>query len=404
MSSPPPNRDLEETAKTAPEDFYALLGITSDSSDSEIKRAYRKTSILYHPDKNPDDATAADTFIRLGLARDILLDVRLKAIYDGARVKRREKALREEMLDARRRKMKEELERREREGAGAVAGAKRKRMEEMDEVERREAEIARLAEDGRRRRREAQERLQRERERERAEAGAAGAAAGAAAAEATQDSKDPGANAKPLQTDGIPEIDRTIKIRFLRSDTDETSTWDKPTLATLFSKYGPVESVIVGKDKKMRLPGEKHRKVVAMVFIVYTRLHHAHAAVLDAKADFPLLESVGWAGKEPEIVSPAVGGNTVDNNGNGFNANGHTPSAPSTPQKPSFRSSFSASIGSRGIGGGAASVPGTPSFSFSFSPKTPNLEDITMMRLKQAEKRRLEEQIRRQEAAEEGEI
>lgn len=392
------NRDLEDIAKTAPEDFYTLLGVEFDCTEAEVKRAYRKTSLVYHPDKNPDNATAADTFIRLGFARDILLDAKLKAIYDGARLKRKEKALREELLDGRRKKMKEELEKREREGAAAMAGAKRKRAEEMDEVERREAEIARLAEDGKRRRREAQEKLQRERERAEAEA--------AGVDESRQETTETGAaaqNWKPAQ--GVSEIDRTIKVRFTRSDTDDTANWDKSTLTTMFSKYGPVESVIMGKDKKIRLSGEKHRKVVAMVFIVYTRLHHAHAAVMDAKTDFPLLESVGWAGKEPEIISPVVGnfGASTSSNGVDHNkeTNGH-PSAPSTPHKPSFRSSFSASIGSRGVGGGGASVPGTPSFSF--SPKTPHLEDITMMRLKQAEKKRLEEQIRRQEAAEEGEL
>jgi DnaJ family protein C protein 17 len=43
-------------------------------------------------------------------------------------------------------------------------------------------------------------------------------------------------------------------------------------------------------------------------------------------------------------------------------------------------------------------MPGTPKFSF--SPKTPSLEEVTMMRLKQAQKKKLEEQIRKQEAAE----
>jgi DnaJ family protein C protein 17 len=75
------------------------------------------------------------------------------------------------------------------------------------------------------------------------------------------------------------------------------------------------------------------------------------------------------------------------------------PSTPvSTPKNKSFRTSFGPSIG-KGVG----STPlGTPKFSF--SPKTPNLEEVTVMRSKQAEKKRLEEQIRKQEAAEEATV
>lgn len=356
------NKDLEEVAKTATEDFYSLLGVTFESNESEIKRQYRKTSIKYHPDKNPDDAAAADRFIRLGIARDILLDVQLRSIYDTARLRRKEKALQDELLDGRRRKMKEDLERRER---GAVNG-KRKRNEELSEAEKRESEIQRLAEDGKRRRKEAQEKLQKRREEE------------ASFMEPSPEAEQPKAPV-PGQT---AEIDRTVKVRFQREG--ESVGWDKEKVSEMFAKYGKIDSVVMGKDKRIRLSGEKHKKVVAMVFIVYTRVDHAHAAVLDAKTDYPSFESVSWASREPEIKSPLNGE---------FSAPSTPVASPATPNK-SFRASFNASLG-RGVG----SAPGTPSFSF--SPKTPSLEEVTMMRLKQAEKKRLEEQIRKQEAAEE---
>ena len=120
---------------------------------------------------------------------------------------------------------------------------------------------------------------------------------------------------------------------------------------------------------------------MAMAFIVYTSIVGAHAAVSDGEQAFPSLESVSWASKEPDVKSPLTGE---------FSA----PSTPrSTPNK-SFRASFTGGL-SQGRGG----LNGTPSFSF--SPQTPSLEEVTMMRLKQAEKRRLEEQIRQKEAAEE---
>lgn len=360
------NKDLEDLAKSATEDFYELLGVAFDADEPAIKKAYRKASIRYHPDKNPDDKDAADRFIYLGWARDILMDAKLKGEYDRARTRRREKILQDELLDGRRRKMKDDLERREKEGRDFVQGIKRKRAEDMSEAEKKAQELQRLAEDGKRRRKEAQERMERRRKEE-----------DEASFIEVEKSPEPQA---PKPGDSA-EIDRTIKVRFQREG--NMADWDKEQVAKMFSKYGKIDSVVMGKDKKIRPSGEKHRKVIAMVFLIYTRLDHAHAAVLDGKSDYPSLESVAWANGEPDIRSPV---------------NGNAPSAPSTPistPNKSFRASFGP-----GTGRGICGTPlGTPKFSF--SPKTPSLEEVTMMRLKQAEKRRLEEQIRKQEAAEE---
>ena len=360
------NKDLEDLAKSTTEDFYELLGVAFDVDEATIKKAYRKASIRYHPDKNPDNKDAADRFIYLGWARDILVDAKLKGEYDRARTRRREKILQDELLDGRRRKMKDDLERREREGKEFAQGLKRKRAEEMSEAEKKAQELQRLAEDGKRRRKEAQERMEKKRKEEEE-----------ATVMAAEKSPEPQA---PKPGDSA-EIDRTVKVRFQRDN--ERMAWDKDTISKLFSKYGKIDSVLMGKDKKIKPSGEKHRKVIAIVFIIYTRLDHAHAAVMDGKADYPSLESVSWANGEPEIKSPV---------------NADAPSAPSTPvatPNKSFRASFGPGTG-KGMGG---TPLGTPKFSF--SPKTPSLEEVTMMRLKQAEKKRLEDQIRKQEAAEE---
>lgn len=374
-------KDLEELARSTTEDYYELLAVPFDAEESVIKRAYRKASIRYHPDKNPDNKDAADKFIALGWARDILIDPKLKGEYDRARTRRREKAFQDELLSGNRRKMKEELERRERESADFGASLKRKRAADLSEAERREQEIQCLAEDGKRRRKEAQDRKDKARKDEEA-----------AAAEPVK-SPEP----QPSKPGDSAELDRTIKIRFHREG--DTTTWDKDAIRGMFDKYGKIDSIIMGKDKKLKLEGEKHRKLVAMVFVVYGRLDHAHAAVSDAKADFPLLDSVAWANGEPDLSSSSY--NPAHTNGTSNSAPKPTaqdsaPSVPSTPKPPpkSFRASFNSSLGT----GQGATPLGTPKFSF--SPKTPSLEEVTMMRLKNAEKKRLEEQIRRREAEE----
>jgi DnaJ-class molecular chaperone len=43
-------------------DFYAILGVKRNANAAEIKKSYRKLSLQYHPDKNPDDADAKRKF------------------------------------------------------------------------------------------------------------------------------------------------------------------------------------------------------------------------------------------------------------------------------------------------------------------------------------------------------
>ncbi|WP_010177413.1 molecular chaperone DnaJ [Aquimarina agarilytica] len=64
------------------EDFYDILGISKGASASEIKKAYRKKAVQYHPDKNPGDAEAEENFKKAAEAYEILSDPDKKARYD----------------------------------------------------------------------------------------------------------------------------------------------------------------------------------------------------------------------------------------------------------------------------------------------------------------------------------
>ena len=67
---------------TTKRDYYEILGVGRNASGEEIKRAYRKLAVKFHPDKNPDDAHAEKKFKELGEAYDVLMDEEKRAAYD----------------------------------------------------------------------------------------------------------------------------------------------------------------------------------------------------------------------------------------------------------------------------------------------------------------------------------
>ena len=63
-------------------DYYEVLEISKSASPEEIKKAYRKMAIKYHPDKNPGDSAAEEKFKEAAEAYEVLSDGNKKARYD----------------------------------------------------------------------------------------------------------------------------------------------------------------------------------------------------------------------------------------------------------------------------------------------------------------------------------
>jgi DnaJ family protein C protein 17 len=369
----PADDDLREAALSTAVDFYKLLGITfENSSESDIRRAYRRTALKYHPDKNADKPDIVEKFHLLQIANDVLSSPEYKAIYDNARRAKQEKEERHQAFEGRRRQMKEDLENRE------SASLKRKHQEE-EEGDQLQREIQRLAADGKRRRLERQDRLNRERlqEEERLDR--------------ERNTRTP-PQSMPQSGSGVSEIDRSVKIVWLKQG--RADFLDKTRLEAMFGTFGKLQNVVLLKDKKKRLGDDKSKSLVASALIVYESVVGAHAAISDYKKqtdqDFIAIDTVSWAAnKEPDFLQRLS--TTPSSETASAQQPSQVDSSPVTPLKQT---------------GGLRKAPSFASFSsaknspVASSAQSPSLEELTMIRLKNAEKRRLEEEIRKQEAEE----
>ncbi|NXS49885.1 DJC17 protein, partial [Balaeniceps rex] len=121
----------------------------------QVKKAYRQKALTCHPDKNPDNPSAAEVFHQLSQALAVLTDAAARAAYDKVRKAKKQAAERTQKLDEKRKKVKLDLEARERE-----AQAHESEEEEIRITRSLEQEIIRLREEGSRQLEEQQRLIQ----------------------------------------------------------------------------------------------------------------------------------------------------------------------------------------------------------------------------------------------------
>lgn len=337
--------------------------------------------------------------------------------------------------------MKEDLERRE---SGAFS-LKRQRQDELGEEQLQAQKLSKLEEQGARMRRERERALREKRIREESlysqernngdgtteDYGRTTAAAAAAASD---------------RTSTVPENDRTVKVRWAREREPAAAAIDSTQLKELFSAFGDVDHAFLRKDKRIKLHSSPRKQNVATGIVVFNSIVGAYNAIQDIRKmdevdeTYRLFESVTWfAGSEPAVLqqdelkrkssaSPpptAVLQDAAPSTPQPASLDGRAQPALSSSTKPSFpglSTSHSPSTPSKlgptdGSDGLDPSLKRVPSFaSFSSTPKTPSfsgfrsstmaqnspsLEELTMIRLKNAERKRLKEEIRRKEQRDE---
>lgn len=205
-----------------------------------------------HPDKNPDDPKAAETFHELSLALEILTDVSARAAYDKVLKAKAAAKLRHQELDSKRQKLKEDLERREKE---AEAGASN-----LTDEQKLAAEIERLQREGNRLLIEEQKRMKEEIQ------------------------KTMGLMTQPVWDSSL----NRIKIKWKADKTDATNGgYDEATLRRFLKKYGDIVALILSPKKKgsalvefttkeaseLALELEKGKFIVVLIIFCFINFH-----------------------------------------------------------------------------------------------------------------------------------
>ncbi|KAG0166467.1 DnaJ (Hsp40), sub C, member 17 [Apophysomyces sp. BC1034] len=318
-------------------DYYELLGIEITSTTKEITKAYRKKALSVHPDKNPSPDAAA-LFHALSEAHELLRNEQSRAVYDRLYKARLDRKKKQYEMDSKRRKAQEDLEARE-------SQAKKAKMDEKQAEAQFQAELARLRAEGAKRRQE--------------------------------DWKEETPNAPEEEIPETTELDCSLKLKWKRKKHALTPD----DLQTLLNPIGKVDTVVMTEKKGNAL-------------VVFTSIVGAHAVMTqkDTNSELGLFESIDWAtGKEPAVIGKLNDELKMKREAKtAFFNSGARPAV--SNGKPLFSSGVKKSLFSH-----IQLPPAKTSFSNAPNLSDSDYEAITLMKMRQAERDRLLQQIKEEE-------
>lgn len=360
---------------------YELLDVELETSEADIRKAYRSRSLKVHPDRNPNDPNAAKKFHQLNQAYELLLDPLRRLALDAKLRIQNARKQRFAGSDAKRKAMLEDLEERER-------LLKKARMDRREEEVNKWTDTERVKEEGKKMMKEREQEI-RVREEEAARARTL----------AEEDDMPP----------TIGALDTTVRLKYTLTNHPTLTT--ASSLKSLLSSFGAVDEALIFLSLKPPKKSPDKPAKYATAVVPFIKIGDAFAAVCASGREERRLKGieVGWAGdkgKEPEIIgwlkktgklgaegtkpasksaSPTADGET----GTKANISLSEKRPPESSAYSSFPSSFSNL---------PTIPPSTPSLST--RPVTAGLdyESLTLMRMRQAERERLEREILEQEA------
>ena len=261
-------------------DYYDLLSISAASSAAEIRRAYRKTSLLYHPDKvaKPTKETN-NKFQLLQKALEILTDDTERAEYDRTRNARQRRQEEHKRMNAARQTMVADLEARERDAASEFAGVSGVKRKFTD----REMDVKRIQEENRKRMAEASVKRQWE--------------ASEAARKVVEEQKRNREWNRPMGE--LPEEDenwesRSVKVKWVK-EVGEGLVVDEEWLRKGYGRE-KLEDVVVMEDGSRKRGGKK--SVMGRAMLVFWSRGKARGAV--DRGPVGVLESIELVQKQTE--------------------------------------------------------------------------------------------------------
>ncbi|TDL18792.1 DnaJ-domain-containing protein [Rickenella mellea] len=360
---------MSTDSETSP---YELLGVSLESTDAEIRKAYRQRSLKVHPDRNPNNKDAAKQFHELTQAYELLLDPLRRMALDAAQRLKEARKARFSGYDNKRKNLQAELEAREQE-------FKKRKVDKAKQETERFHEAERIKEEGRlMREQKEKDMLRREEEVEKAGVN-------------TIDEDDEDAPPK------LGSLDTTVKLKYPLASHPNLTT--SASLSSLLTQFGAVDdsSIVLSIKPPKKAPNKPPKYATALV--PFKQIGDAFAAVCASGRPDRGLDGIDiiWAeGNEPPILawlkaqgklssasvrpkSPPLGVSSLPR---------ATPGEEPTTSFSSFPDSFPSSFDSSPP---KATTPAVAGFDY---------ESLTLMRLRQAERDRLEREIREQEANE----